>query len=115
MVLPPAPTRSIKAEQRRRFLARLDDPDKNWKFGADDIRERGRWKEYMSAYEKCLAATSTKSAPWYIVPADDKPNARLIVSQAILDALEKLKMRPPRASPAARRALNSARRQLSGS
>ena len=101
-----------KAEQRRRFLARLDEPDKNWKFGMDDIKERGWWKEYMSAYEKCLAATSTKSSPWYIVPADDKPNARLIVSQAILETLESLRMSYPRASTAARRELRSARKQL---
>ncbi len=66
-----------KEEQRRRFLARIDDPDKNWKFGATDVEERGCWKDYRRAYEACLGATSTTHAPWYVVPADDKENARL--------------------------------------
>jgi PPK2 family polyphosphate:nucleotide phosphotransferase len=84
-----------KDEQRRRFLARLDDPNKNWKFSIGDIAERDRWKDYMRAYEECFEATSTERAPWYVVPADDKPNARLIVSQAIVDAMDDLKMRYP--------------------
>src|SRR5579859_4724106 len=70
-----------KDEQRKRFLARIDAPDKNWKFSEADIGERQYWKEYMKAYEKALTATSTKHAPWYVVPADDKQNARLIVSR----------------------------------
>src|SRR4029079_6870092 len=74
-----------KDEQRRRLLARIDDPEKNWKFSAADVAEHDRWKEYMRAYEECLAATSTSHAPWYVVPADDKKNARLIVSQVLLD------------------------------
>ena len=85
-----------KEEQRKRLLARIDDPDKNWKFQSSDLEERKFWKQYMDAYEKCLQATSTKKAPWYVVPADDKRNARLIVSQAILDALNALKISYPK-------------------
>src|SRR5882762_3339366 len=81
-----------KEEQRKRFLARIDEPDKNWKFNAGDVEERGFWKDYMHAYEQCLAATSTKDAPWYAVPADDKENARLIVSKILVDTLEGLNM-----------------------
>ncbi len=73
-----------KEEQRKRFLARIDQPDKNWKFDESDMAERGFWKDYMHAYQACLQATSTQDAPWYVVPADDKQNARLIVSQIIL-------------------------------
>ena len=69
-----------KEEQRKRFLARIDEPEKNWKFSLADIEERKFWKQYMKAYEECLSATSTDDAPWYVVPADDKENARLIVS-----------------------------------
>jgi polyphosphate kinase 2 (PPK2 family) len=68
-----------KEEQRKRFLARIDDPEKNWKFGLADMNERARWQDYMHAYEECLSATSTSQSPWYIVPADDKANTRLIV------------------------------------
>ncbi len=84
-----------KEEQRLRFLARIDDPKKNWKFSTYDVEERERWSDYQRAYEACLGATSTTTAPWYIVPADDKENARLIVSQVILDTLGRLKMRYP--------------------
>ena len=84
------------AEQRKRFLARIDESDKNWKFSTCDIHERKFWKHYMKAYEDCLRATSTHHAPWYVVPADDKENARLIVSQIVLDALEGLKMAYPK-------------------
>jgi len=83
-------------EQRKRFLARIDEPDKNWKFSAADIHERKYWKHYMKAYEECLHATSTHHAPGYVVPADDKENARLIVSQIVLDALGELKMAYPK-------------------
>ena len=79
-----------KEEQRKRFLQRIDEPEKNWKFGLADIEERKFWKQYMKAYEECLGATSTRDAPWYVVPADDKENARLIVSQIVLDTLEGL-------------------------
>ena len=83
-------------EQRKRFLARIDEPEKNWKFSTSDIHERKYWKQYRKAYEDCFRATSTHHAPWYIVPADDKDNARLIVSQIILDAMRRLKMTYPR-------------------
>src|ERR1035437_3370706 len=76
-----------KNEQQKRFLERIDEPDKNWKFSLADIHERKYWKHYMEAYEDCLTATSTHEAPWFIVPADDKENSRLIVSQIVLDAL----------------------------
>jgi len=85
-----------KEEQRRRFLARIDDPKKNWKFSEADLAERDRWKDYMRAYGDCLEATSADHAPWYVVPADDKGNARLIVSRAVLDAIDKLDMHYPK-------------------
>ena len=87
-----------KEEQRKRFLARIDEPEKNWKFSTGDIAERKFWKQYMQAYEKCLNATSTRHARWYVVPADDKENARLIVSGIILDTFEELKMTYPKTS-----------------
>jgi PPK2 family polyphosphate:nucleotide phosphotransferase len=104
-----------KGEQCKRFLARIDEPDKNWKFGLADIHEREYWKQYMKAYEKCLNATSTHHAPWYVVPADDKENARLIVSQIVLDALGKLQMAYPKPTPERRQELESIREQLSAS
>jgi PPK2 family polyphosphate:nucleotide phosphotransferase len=85
-----------KDEQRKRFLARIDEPDKNWKFSAADIHERKYWGKYMEAFEECLNATSTRHSPWYVVPADDKENARLIVSAIVLDALRGLKMAYPK-------------------
>lgn len=99
-------------EQRKRFIERIDDPDKNWKFSAADIEERKFWKQYMKAYENCLSATSTKNAPWYVVPADDKENARLIVSQIILDMFKALKMRYPQTDEKHREVLLSIRQQL---
>jgi PPK2 family polyphosphate:nucleotide phosphotransferase len=101
-----------KEEQRKRFLSRIDEPDKNWKFSAADIKERAFWKDYRKAYEECLGATSTSDAPWYVVPADDKENARLIVSQIFLDTFEGLKMRYPKASPQREQELQSIRNQL---
>jgi PPK2 family polyphosphate:nucleotide phosphotransferase len=101
-----------KEEQRKRFLARIDQPDKNWKFDAGDVEERGFWKDYMHAYRECLEATSTRQSPWYVVPADDKENTRLIVSQIILETLEGLKMRYPATSPERRRQLQAIRRRL---
>lgn len=101
-----------KEEQRRRLLARIDEPDKNWKFSSADIEERSFWDAYMLAYEQCLSATSTTDAPWYVVPADDKDNARLIVSQIVLDALAGMKMRYPVASLARKRELQSIRKKL---
>jgi PPK2 family polyphosphate:nucleotide phosphotransferase len=102
-----------KDEQRKRFLSRIDEPDKNWKFSADDIKERGFWKEYMEAYGACLGATSTNDAPWYVVPADDKENARLIVSQIVIDTFEDLKMSYPKVSEERKLELLSIRKQLS--
>jgi len=101
-----------KEEQRKRFLARIDEPEKNWKFSQADVEERKYWKRYMEVYGDCLGATSTDKAPWYVVPADDKQNARLIVSRIILDTLEELKMAYPTVSSARRRELQSIRRQL---
>lgn len=92
-----------KEEQRKRFLERIDDPAKNWKFSAYDMAERGYWDSYAEAYEKCIGATSTEQSPWYIVPADNKDDARLIVSQVVVDTLERLKLSYP-ASTAERRA-----------
>lgn len=80
-----------KEEQRKRFLARIDEPDKNWKLSPSDVVERKFWKDYRKAYEGAISATSSAEAPWYVVPADDKENARLIVSQIVLDLLEGLK------------------------
>ena len=101
-----------KEEQRKRFLARIDEPDKNWKFSLADIHERKYWKRYMGAYEACLSETSTRHAPWYVIPADDKENARLLVSQIILDALNELKMAHPDTTAKRRRELKSIRKLL---
>lgn len=101
-----------KEEQKKRFLARIDEPEKNWKFSLGDIEERTFWKQYMKAYEECLSATSTRDCPWYIVPADDKENARLIVSRVILDTLEGLKMTFPKTTPERRRELLAIRERL---
>ena len=101
-----------KDEQRRRFLARIDDEKKNWKFSAADVAERERWKDYMRAYEDCLEATSTDQSPWYAVPADDKPNARLIVPQVVLDTMKSLKMRYPSPDAARLKELQRIRKQL---
>ena len=102
-----------KEEQRKRLLARIEEPDKNWKFNVEDIKERGYWKDYMQAYERCLGATSTKDAPWYVVPADDKSNTQLIVSQIIVDALKKLKMKYPEVDSKRRKELQTIRKLLS--
>lgn len=101
-----------KEEQRKRFLARIDEPNKNWKFSSADIQERQYWKQYMEAYEDCLAATSTSHAPWYVIPADDKDNARLIVSHIILDVLNDLKMSYPHVTAKRRQELKEIRNQL---
>jgi len=101
-----------KDEQRQRFLARIDEPDKNWKFSLADVHERKYWKQYMQAYEDCLTATSTRHAPWYVVPADDKENARLIISQIVLDAFKDLKMAYPKTTAKRRQELKSIRKRL---
>jgi PPK2 family polyphosphate:nucleotide phosphotransferase len=96
-----------KNEQRKRFLERIDEPDKNWKFSLSDVHERKYWKDYTAAFEACLQATSTRHAPWYVVPADDKENARLIVSQIVIDAFNDLKMAYPKTTAKRRRELQS--------
>lgn len=101
-----------REEQRQRFLARIDDPDKNWKFSSADIEQRQSWDDYMKAYETCLSATSTHDAPWHIVPADDKKNARLIISKTIVDALGALKLSYPKVSEKQRADLQAIRRRL---
>jgi PPK2 family polyphosphate:nucleotide phosphotransferase len=101
-----------KDEQRSRFLARIDDPEKNWKFTRADIEERKYWKQYAMAYEDCLSATSSRKAPWYVVPADDKRNARLIVSQVVLDTMKRLDLRYPRADAKGRKELRAIRKLL---
>jgi PPK2 family polyphosphate:nucleotide phosphotransferase len=101
-----------KEEQRKRFIARIDDPEKNWKFSAADIHERKFWPQYMTAYAQCLGATSTSESPWYVVPADDKNNSRLIVSQIVLAALKSMKLRYPKASPARLKELKAIRAEL---
>jgi PPK2 family polyphosphate:nucleotide phosphotransferase len=103
-----------KEEQKRRFLERIDDKVKNWKFGAADIHERKFWKDYTGAFEECLEATSTKHAPWYAVPADDKDNARLIVSEIVLEALRGMKMKYPVVTAERREELEGIRKELVG-
>ena len=101
-----------KEEQRERFLARIEEPRKNWKFSVADIQERAFWDDYMTAYEDCLSATSTDESPWYIVPADDKRNARLIVSQVIVDTLKDMKLRFPKTDAARHEELEAIREAL---
>ncbi|SBT08045.1 conserved hypothetical protein [Candidatus Accumulibacter aalborgensis] len=101
-----------KEEQCKRFLKRIDDPNKNWKFSVADIEERKYWDQYTLAYEDCLSATSSEVAPWYIVPADDKKNARLIVSQVVLEAFKGLKMNYPETDATRRNELLAIRQQL---
>ena len=102
-----------KGEQRRRFLSRIDDSDKNWKFSMADVEERKFWNDYMKAYQACLSATSTREAPWHVVPADDKENARLIISEIILDVFKRLKMSFPKAGVKRQRELQLIRKRLS--
>jgi PPK2 family polyphosphate:nucleotide phosphotransferase len=101
-----------KDEQAKRFRERIDEPEKNWKFSISDLHERKSWPLYMQAYEDCMSATSTANTPWYVVPADDKENARLIVSQIVLDTFHKLKMAYPKTTAKRRQELKSIRKQL---
>jgi len=101
-----------KEEQRKRLLARIDEPEKNWKFSAADVAERKFWDAYMQTYGHALAATSTTDSPWFIVPADDKKNARLFVSQIVLDALEGLGLNYPEVTDARRQELKMIRKKL---
>ena len=101
-----------KEEQRKRFLDRIDEPEKNWKFSAADLQERTYWDKYMEAYQDALRATSTEDSPWYAIPADDKKNARLFVSEAIVETLAGLKMSYPEVDAKRRRELLELRKQL---
>ncbi len=103
-----------KAEQKRRFLARLDEPEKNWKFSPSDVAERGHWKEYQRAYEDAIRETAADHAPWYVVPADHKWFTRLVVAAAVVDALAALELAYPKVDAAKRKALAAARRALAG-
>lgn len=99
-------------EQRKRFLERIDKPDKNWKFSLADIHERKYWKRYAEAFEECLNATTTQASPWFVVPADDKENARLIVSRIVMDALKGLKMSYPKTTAKRKAELQAIRKLL---
>ncbi len=101
-----------KEEQRKRFIDRIDDPDKNWKLSVADVEERRFWKRYMKAYEACLEATSTDDAPWYVVPADDKKSSRLIISEIVLDVFKGLKLTYPKATAKHRQELHVIRERL---
>jgi PPK2 family polyphosphate:nucleotide phosphotransferase len=102
-----------KEEQRKRLLKRVETPEKSWKISMDDIEERRYWKQYVKAYEACLGITSSRAAPWYIVPADDKESAQLIVSSTILDAINALKLEYPKPTPERRQELTAIRTLLS--
>ena len=101
-----------KGEQRKCLLARIDEPDKNWKLSLGDVEERAFWKDYQKAYAKCLSATSTEIAPWYVVPADDKKNARLIISDIVLGVFDELDMSYPKPAAGHRRELQLIRKRL---
>jgi PPK2 family polyphosphate:nucleotide phosphotransferase len=101
-----------KKEQKARFMSRIEDDAKNWKFSATDAKERGHWDAYMQAYEQCLEATSTKHAPWFVVPADDKPMMRLAVAAVIYDAMRKLDLAYPEVGPEQKRQLAEAKKVL---
>jgi polyphosphate kinase 2 (PPK2 family) len=99
-------------EQKKRFMERLDDSDKNWKFSAADVRERGFWGKYMHAYEEAIRATASKGAPWFVVPADNKWFTRLAVAAAIVEAVEQLDLEYPKVDPQKKKELVAARTEL---
>ena len=101
-----------RKEQKKRFMERLDKPDKNWKFSSSDMRERGYWDEYMDAYEEAIRATATKNAPWFVVPADNKWFTRLVVAAAVVEAVEKLDLKYPTLTPDEKKDLAVARAEL---
>src|SRR5208282_1148696 len=101
-----------KAEQRRRFLQRLDLPEKNWKFSASDMKEREHWEEYMKAYEETIRETATEESPWYVVPADNKWFTRVIVAAAVVDALASLNLQYPEVSPDKLKEMAAAKKEL---
>jgi PPK2 family polyphosphate:nucleotide phosphotransferase len=101
-----------RGEQKKRFLERLDEPEKNWKFSPDDVRERRYWKDYMAAFEDMIRHTATEYAPWYVVPADNKWFTRIVVAGAVIDAMDSLDLEYPKVLPATRTELAKARREL---
>lgn len=101
-----------KEEQRKRFLSRIEQPEKNWKFSLDDLKERACWKQYMQAYADCLSHTSSKASPWYVIPADDKQNARLIIADVIVETLREMKLEYPKLSKAQQQELQQAKQLL---
>ncbi len=101
-----------RKEQRKRFMERLDKPEKNWKFSASDVRERRYWDDYMQAYDEAIRATASKEAPWFVVPADNKWFTRLVVAAAIVEAVEKLDLKYPKVSPEQKKDLAAARAEL---
>ncbi len=101
-----------RAEQKKRFLERIDNPEKNWKFSPSDARERGYWKEYMTAYEETIRETATKESPWYVVPADNKWFTRVVVAAAVIDALSSLGLHYPKVSKTRVNELAEARKVL---
>jgi len=103
-----------KEEQQKRFLERLDDPDKNWKFSVNDARERSFWDDYMEAYEETIRETASENSPWYVVPADNKWFTRVIVAAAVIDALAAMKLQYPKVSEAKRQELAATRKELLG-
>ena len=103
-----------RKEQKKRFLARLEEPEKNWKFSSADVRERECWDDYMQAYEDMIRHTATKHAPWFVVPADKKWFTRLVVAAAIVDTLDSLDLSYPEVDPDKRKELEKARAMLSG-
>ena len=103
-----------KEEQQKRFLERLDDPDKNWKFSVNDARERGFWDDYMEAYEETIRETASENSPWYVVPADNKWFTRVIVAAAVIDALAAMNLQYPKVSEAKRQELAATRKELLG-
>ena len=109
----PIPDALRFSAQKRRFLERIEDPDKNWKFSASDVREREFWDDYMEVYEEMIRQTASPAAPWYVVPADNKWFTRLVVAAAVVEALESLDLSYPRVSDAMREELALARVQLS--
>jgi len=101
-----------KDEQKKRFIERVDDPDKNWKFSAADARERGFWKDYMAAYQEMIQNTSTEDAPWYVIPADNKSYARIAVASAIINALDRMNLEYPKVSEEKIAELQEIKKQL---
>ncbi|MGH9551163.1 MAG: polyphosphate kinase 2 family protein, partial [Terriglobales bacterium] len=101
-----------KKEQKKRFLDRLQQPEKNWKFSSADLHERERWDDYMDAYEDMIANTSTAHAPWFVIPADNKWFTRLAVAAAVVDALDDLDLSYPKVDPQKRKELEAARTLL---